>query len=679
MAFVYPAFLWALFALAIPVLIHLFQLRRFKRIDFPNVRFLAEVSQQTRARKKIQHWLVLLARVLAITALVLAFAQPFIPTGSTATTVGERAVSVYIDDSNSMDGMGPQGRSLDVARTGARDVVMNQGPTAQFQVLTGAFEGREQLLMGRDEALEASSQVAVGAYTRPLSQVITRQREALARNEAPVKRAYVFTDLQRSITDVAEWTNDSTIPTIIVPIQARDRENLSIDSVWFQDPVRRNGQREALFVRISNRGTQELINVPLRLVVNGQQRAMATFSLAGGTTADTTLRFTNERGGLQWGEVSLDDAPIVFDDRMYIAYPVIDRLNVLLIGGRDAESDADITRVFADDSTHAWTFMDQKAVDPSVIARQDLVVLNALPEVTSGLGQALATFVEAGGSLVLFPPAATPPTGYADLLPRLGAGATAHSDTTTVKVDRIDLDKPFYRDIFSSMPRNVDLPTVRERWDLSVPPGSDALLRMQNGAVLLAAIRRERGTVYLCATPLQANSSNFTRHGLFAATLLRMAELSRPSGALYYTVGTSTLLPLNGLEFAPDQVPHLRGPNGLDLIPELRRVGGTTQLLLHDQDLPDGHYAVTVANDTLSVLALNLDRKESDLATLSVDELRAQLELHGLTSITVLETTGDDLSLRLAELDQGRKLWKWFILLALLFLLTEVLLIRYLR
>ncbi|MBK6884084.1 MAG: BatA domain-containing protein [Flavobacteriales bacterium] len=84
MSFLHPAFLWALTALAIPVLIHLFQLRRFKRIDFPNVRFLAEISQQTRARKKVQHWLVLLARLLALACLVLAFAQPYLPSKSGA-------------------------------------------------------------------------------------------------------------------------------------------------------------------------------------------------------------------------------------------------------------------------------------------------------------------------------------------------------------------------------------------------------------------------------------------------------------------------------------------------------------------------------------------------------------------------------------------------------------------
>ncbi|MBL7954521.1 MAG: BatA domain-containing protein, partial [Flavobacteriales bacterium] len=116
MSFLHPAFLWALAALAIPVLIHLFQLRRFKRIDFPNVRFLAEVSQQTRARKKVQHWLVLLARLLALACLVLAFAQPYLPGAGGAVKAGQRAVSLYIDDSYSMDGRNAQGRLLDQAR-----------------------------------------------------------------------------------------------------------------------------------------------------------------------------------------------------------------------------------------------------------------------------------------------------------------------------------------------------------------------------------------------------------------------------------------------------------------------------------------------------------------------------------------------------------------------------------
>ncbi|HMC97480.1 MAG TPA: BatA domain-containing protein, partial [Flavobacteriales bacterium] len=307
MSFTHPAFLWALSALAIPVLIHLFQLRRFKRIDFPNVRFLAEVSQQTRARKKIQHWLVLLARCLALACLVFAFAQPFIPSANSTVRAGQRAVSLYIDDSYSMDGQNAQGRLLDQARKGAQDAVMAYSATDRFQVLTGRFEGRQQVLLGRDEVLEAAAQVDVGPFTRPLSKALARAREALAASDAPVKRAFLFTDLQRSISDPENWTNDSLVPTVIVPLSAARPDNLSIDSVWFASPVRRVGQNEVLHVRVRNHGSQELVNVPLRLGIDGRQRALATFSVAGGAVVDTTLHFNDDLPGNHWGEVSIND------------------------------------------------------------------------------------------------------------------------------------------------------------------------------------------------------------------------------------------------------------------------------------------------------------------------------------------------------------------------------------
>ena len=238
MAFLQPAFLWALFALAIPVLIHLFQLRRFKRIDFPNVRFLAEITQQTRARKKSEHWLVLLARLLALTCLVLAFAQPYLPSANGAVKAGQRAVSIYVDDSYSMDGRNAQGRLLDQARKGAQDAIMAYSATDRFQLLTGQFGGKQQLLLGRDEALDAAAQVEVAPYSRATSKALARQREALASSEAPVKRAVLFTDLQRTTTDVRKLDQRyAACPPRSYPLSASAPDNLSIDSASFEIPV----------------------------------------------------------------------------------------------------------------------------------------------------------------------------------------------------------------------------------------------------------------------------------------------------------------------------------------------------------------------------------------------------------------------------------------------------------
>ena len=79
MEFVNPGFLYGLIAVAIPVIIHLFNFRRFRKVFFTNVEFIKELKQETRKQSKLKHLLVLLARILAVAAIVLAFARPYIP------------------------------------------------------------------------------------------------------------------------------------------------------------------------------------------------------------------------------------------------------------------------------------------------------------------------------------------------------------------------------------------------------------------------------------------------------------------------------------------------------------------------------------------------------------------------------------------------------------------------
>ena len=121
MQFLFPGFLWALLALAVPVILHLFYFRRYKKIYFSNVRFLREVKEETSARNKLRNLLILLARCLALAFIVLAFAQPFIPVSSD-TAQGEKAVSVYLDNSFSMQAFGDDLPLPDRARQRAREV-----------------------------------------------------------------------------------------------------------------------------------------------------------------------------------------------------------------------------------------------------------------------------------------------------------------------------------------------------------------------------------------------------------------------------------------------------------------------------------------------------------------------------------------------------------------------------
>lgn len=274
----------------------------------------------------------------------------------------------------------------------------------------------------------------------------------------------------------------------------------------------------------------------------------------------------------------------------------------------------------------------------------------------------------------MMPPRTGEPAHYADLFASFGADAPRRLDTALARVDRIDLDQPFYRDVFTTMPRNVDLPFARERWSLRPAPGSDVLLRTQDGLPFLSRTPLGKGSAYLLASPLDERAGNFTRHALFATTLLRMAELSRPGIPAYVTIGHEAALPADGIDLRGEQPPKIQGPGGIELIPEVRRLGAGTSLVLHDEQLPAGHYWLVEDKDTVAAFAMNLARAESDPRYYSATDLRDALAQRGLRTIDMLEA-GDDLSLRLAGLGEASKLWKWLIAFALAMLVAETLLL----
>ena len=133
MQFLFPAFLWALLALSIPIIIHLFYFRRFKKVYFTNVKYLKEIKEETSNRNKLKNLLILISRCLAVACLVFAFAQPFIPKG-TGIKSGLNYVSVFVDNSFSMSANKSEIPLIDIAKDKARSVVSSYGDEDRFQI-----------------------------------------------------------------------------------------------------------------------------------------------------------------------------------------------------------------------------------------------------------------------------------------------------------------------------------------------------------------------------------------------------------------------------------------------------------------------------------------------------------------------------------------------------------------
>ena len=684
MKFAYPAFLFALFTIAIPIIIHLFNFSKFKSVYFTNVRFLREVKQETQSRSRIRHLLVLAARILAITALVFAFAQPYIPAENTNVVAGEKALSVYIDNSFSMEAIGKGGTLLDEARKRAKEIAAAYKPSDRFQLLTNDFEGRHQRLVNREEFIELVDEVKISSSVRTLPEILSRQFDVLNSSAAPVKRSFVLSDFQKSLADFESVKNDTSVRVEMIPLAAAEKSNVYIDSCWFESPVRQLDRAEQLSVRIRNISAEDKENNPVKLFINGKQRTPASYNVDANGQTDVALSFASKETGIQQGMIEINDYPVAFDDRFYFSFEVAKNIPVLVINaaqGATSSESSYINSLYGRDSLFVLKNAAENNLDYSSLSQNRLIILNGLRTISSGLSQELKRFARAGGSVLVFPGSDIDLNSYRDFLASVGANTYEKADTTDTKVDRINFEKEVYRDVFEKKTDNIDLPLVSSHYPVTRTSrtNEDYLLRMRNGNVFMAGYRLEKGKVYISAVPLDPSFSNFAKHAIFVPTLYNIAVFSQPSRPLFYTIGRDNAVTIPNTSSTGENVFHIKGDNNFDVIPEHRVTEAGTDIFIHNQVTESGNYLLTQGDEVLGGLSFNYDRKESNLETYAPEKLEELARAAGLDNFSLLEAGPRELTASLAEIDQGRKLWKLCIILALAFLATEVLLLRLLK
>jgi len=686
MNFLYPTFLLALFAIAIPIIIHLFNFRRFKKILFTNVRFLKEVKQQTRAKSQLKHLLVLASRILAISFLVLAFAQPYIPVEENQKMVKENVISIYIDNSFSMDAVNSEGRLLEQAKIVAQKIATGFKPTDRYQLLTNNFEGRQQRLLNQNEFLEQVDNISMSSHVRSVADVIRRQDEVFQGGVADGKRSFIVSDFQESNTDFQQVSADTNVFYTLVPIASQDRANLYIDSCWFESPIRRANQPDKLLVRIQNISDKGYDNIPLKLMINGTQKALGSCKVGGNSYVDVPLSFTINEPGMVNAVVSLTDYPVTFDDSFYFNYEIASSVKVLCIS--DSGSGEKLRSLYTSDPYFLFNQVTYQNVDYSTIPEMHVIILENLEAVSSGLASALKLFRDAGGSLAVFPGMIANLESYQLFLGgELKVGHLGRLDTSKVNVDNLNLDHFIFSDVFEKVPQRIDLPVVNAHYKITNTKTTsvERLFSLENGETFLDVYDEGRGTVYLFSVPLLEQASNLPEHALFVPLMYKIAIHSLNFGNLFYTLGQNNQIegPVSSGSEDGEFVYHLMGADSkapdVDIIPETRVVGQTVQILLHNMLSEPGNYQL-MANSTIKKgYAFNYNRTESNLRCYSIEELEMKVEKASLSNFFILSSGRTENSANLSTIGDGTKLWKLCIIFALVFLAIETLLLRFLK
>jgi len=671
MNFLYPGFLFALFTIAIPVIIHLFNFRKFKKVYFSNVAFLKEIKEQNSSQERLKNLLILISRILAIMFLVFAFSRPFIPSGAKHDQGKGNIVSIYMDNSYSMEAVNKEGNLLDEAKRKAKEIVKAFPLNDRFQLLTNDFEGRHQRLLNADEIIQAIDEVKISAASRQLQQVINRQQSIFTGSSN--RFSYIISDFQKGFAGEVPIVAEKNTAISLIKLKSNHLPNVAVDSAWLLSPVHQLRGAEKIVVRLKNYGDEEAKNIPVKLLINGQQKAISSLTIKAGSTESDTLSFSGLNLGWQKGEIIIKDFPLTFDDDLNFSFKVSIDQKVLSING--ANSHKYIRALFNADPYFKLTELSENNINYSTLTNYSLIVLNELTNPSSGLAAALKLYIENGGSVVVFPNLSTGKEVYTPFLTGLNLPAVAKLVEKPNKVSAIELKNSLFKDVFESLPQKLDLPEVKRyfRFTENNTLNKENLLQLPANTLFFARYPQKSGQVYLAATGLGAENGNLAEHPVFVPLMYKIAFASAREQPLYYVVMKDNVLESNKINLYKDQSLKLVADN-FEVIPEVRQSSGKTLLYTADQVKKSGFYDLKQTDSLISVMAFNDNRIESDM---HYDEPSDLNKIINKDQVSLLDPTTDSIGTMVSAKNNGTELWKLCLILSVIFLAIEILLVRF--
>ncbi|MBI5646851.1 MAG: BatA domain-containing protein [Ignavibacteriae bacterium] len=700
MTFLNPLYLIALAAAAIPIILHLLNLRKTRVIEFSTLAFLKEL-QRSRIRKlKVRQWILLALRTLLVIFVVLAFTRPALRStlGFLPGTEARTSVVIVLDDSFSMFDSDNRGMLFKQAKEKARAVLdmLKPGDEAALVRLSAARRGEPRFTAALG-ALRAELEAAEPSYRHVnITDALAAASALFATSNNFNKELYIISDEQRTHFATAPGEAptprlfDGSLRVFVFPLGAARTDNAAVTAVSVENALLEKDKPVELTATVFNDQNAALSGALISVFLDGERVVQSSVDAAPGARAEVRFTVTPKKAGFVQGYVELEDDAIPEDNRRHFSLYVPANLRVLL--GPTGGQDAAITRLALDPGTGedaarplVLHSADRAALLSANLENYDVVVLLGAGFASPAFTERLAGWVRSGGGAMLFPDATgTQETLIRTVLPALGLPAPAGmrgvpgANEVTATFKDVDYDHPLFRTVFTpsgdGRPPVVDGPEIRALLRLRAGNEAQQVIGTSGGDAFLLDTRSGAGRVLVFAVAPDLAWSSFPLKGLFVPLLHRgafyLAARADAGGTRLIGESFDITLPPRGAGGSYD----LAAPDGgaVKLAPKSLSAGLVFSLA--DLDAP-GTYLLRRDGTPLRAVSMNIDPAESAMEKIGQKDRDMFYSRLGIERVTELGRTAD-VRQAITEARFGVELWKYMLGLALLCALLEMFIAR---
>ena len=648
MHFKYPAIFYFLFILIVPILIHLFNLKKFKKIEFTNVQFLKKISIETRKSSQVKKLLILATRLLCFTALIFTFSQPYL---GNKKIEDNRHYYIYLDNSESLNTNGNNGNLL---KTATHDIIENSPENERYSLLTN---DDLRINISKKELKKDLRNIQISNNITSFEDKINAIERELKNKSKDLYKILLISDFQYFTKKINNEFTNVTRPFSVVKLTSNVKNNISVDSVYISTY---NTYEKVVSVVIKNQG-DEKNDIPIALYNSSKLINKRSFSIL--KNEEKILEFPIENFHQFKGKIQIDfNESFIFDNVFYFTINPSKKTSILTIG----KSLPYISKIFNSDEFN-YSSSSLQNLNYNSISSQQLIILNQIQSITKVLESSILKFIENGGNLLVIPNKNIELNTYNSFFKKINSGEILNKYKDSLKITTINFEHPLFRDVFTKEVRNFEYPAVALNYTHNLK--GNAILMFENKTPFLHEVANSFSKIYLFSSPLDIQSSNIVNSPIIVPTLYNMAKQSLELTKPYYILQKENTIEISK-KIEKNEILKISNQKK-SFIPSQINFANKVVLSTINEPKTVGFFDITLNRDTLNYLAYNNSPNESLLTFYDLNTVKKENK-----NITIFSSIKEYFK-EINEKNKVQSLWRLFLAIAIVSLLLEILILKF--
>jgi hypothetical protein len=448
--------------------------------------------------------------------------------------------------------------------------------------------------------------------------------------------------------------SDSTNSPIFIIPKAEQKNNVSIDSVFINKTLENFYE---ISVQISGYG-DDFKPIPISLYNENKLIAKTIVTL---NTKKKNLNFTIPKQAFH-GYFSIVDNGLSYDNVLYFSISKTKKNNIISIG--EPSKSNFLSRIYTSKEFNFNNYT-LSALDYNKLEDQDAIILNELDEIPQALETTLKSFVEKGGNVIVIPSAINSINNLNSFISNFGNLRFNSLENREKLITKINFNHPIFNSVFENKVTNFQYPKTKNSFVLS--SSSPAALSYEDQSVFLTSIANSVSAVAVFAAPINTENSNFQQSPLIVPTFYKMAMNNQNNGVNALTIGNNNPH-LTEVSLNKDAILTVKGSDE-QFIPIQQILNNKVKMTFNDYPEQAGNFSIFNKKEWVENISFNYNRTESDLASANDNILSDYKTIESIPSLfDTLQTDRTD-----------NQIWKWFVIFALLFLISEMAIIRFVK